>query len=267
METRAFGSTGLQVPVIGQGTWKIRDTRAALDSLRRGMDLGMTHIDTAELYTGAEEIVAKAIDGHRQDVFLVSKVLPSHASRAGTVAACEASLAKLGTDHLDAYLLHWTAGEHPIAETMAGMRDLVEAGKIRHVGVSNFSVDELNEAVQALEDIPLVCNQVLYNLDDSSADGDLLAWCEANDCALVGYSPFGGTRWFSPGTPENDTLSAIGARHGRSARQVTLRYLTRRPSMFAIPKASTPEHVTENALGQDFELSADDVRAIRALLA
>src|SRR5437667_107791 len=144
MATRKFGATGVKIPVIGQGTWQMN--KDGLEALRAGIELGMTHIDTAEMYTGSEEIVAEAIRGIRKNIFLVSKVLPSNASYKGTLRACDASLKRLKTDYLDVYLLHWWSGPHPIAETMQAMEELVAAGKIRHIGVSNLDVDRLKQA-------------------------------------------------------------------------------------------------------------------------
>ena len=146
--TREFGHTGKKVPVIGQGTWQIK--KSGLDALHAGIELGMTHIDTAEMYTGAEEIVAEVIRGRRKEIFLLSKVLPSNASYKGTLRACDASLKRLQTDYLDVYLLHWWSGAYPIAETMRAMEELVAAGKIRHIGVSNLDVERLKQAQQAL---------------------------------------------------------------------------------------------------------------------
>jgi len=253
------------VPVMGQGTWQIDSNQDVVTALRRGIDLGMTHIDTAELYTGAERVVAQAIEGCRQSIFLVSKVMPNNASRAGTVAACEASLKRLNTDYLDVYLQHWHDGTYPLAESMAGMCDLVAAGKIRAVGVSNFSVAEMVEAQEALGDIPLVCNQVRYNLTDRAIEDDVLPWCEAHNVAVVGYSPFNVGDFFVPGSASWDTLERVGQRHDRSVRQVVLAFLTRRPLLFAIPKASTTPHVEENAGGAGFVLSDEDLASIEAL--
>src|SRR6266851_4375492 len=161
MITREFGSTGIKVPIIGQGTWQMR--KDGLEALRAGIDLGMTHIDTAEMYTGSEEIIAEAIRGIRNRIFLVSKVLPSNASYKGTLRACDASLNRLKTDYLDVYLLHWWSGSHPIAETMRAMEELVAAGKIRYIGVSNLAADRLKQAQKALKSERIVCNQVLYH--------------------------------------------------------------------------------------------------------
>lgn len=264
MEEQLFGPTGQHISVIGQGTWQVTANSDVVRTLQRGMDLGMTHIDTAELYTGSEQLVREAISGRRDEVFLVSKVMPENASRAGTVRACEASLKRLGTDHLDCYLLHWDGGDHAIEDTMAGMRELISAGKIRYAGVSNFDVLQMEAAQAGLGDFPLACNQVIYHLGQRAIEREVVPWCEANKVAVVGYSPFACGQFFEPGTPEWNVLSTIAERHGKSVRQVTLRFLTRRPSLFAIPKASTIPHMEDNCHGQGFELTAEDLSDIEA---
>jgi diketogulonate reductase-like aldo/keto reductase len=260
MELRDFDGTGKRVGVIGQGTWQVG--RSALPALRAGIDLGMTHIDTAELYTGAEEIVAEAIRGRRGQIFLVSKVVPSNASYKGTLRACDASLKRLKTDYLDLYLLHWWSGSIPITETMRAMEELTAAGKIRHIGVSNLDVNELKQAQKALTRERIVCNQVLYHLRSRGIENRLLPYCESQNIAVVGYSPFGQTDFPSPGTKQGKALETIGKRHGKTPRQVALNFLTRRPSLFAIPKASKVEHVQENAGGAGWSLTAEDLREI-----
>jgi diketogulonate reductase-like aldo/keto reductase len=261
METQPFGRTGVQVPVIGQGTWKIESNPEVVATLRRGVELGMTHIDTAELYTGAEAVLGEALGERWGELFLVSKVLPEHGRYEDTLAACEKSLRALRADALDLYLLHWHEGQHPIAETMRAMKALVHEGKVRHVGVSNFSVQEMEEAARALDPIPLACNQVRYHLGDRSAEQDVIPWCEAEQVAVVGYSPFAPLQ---SGTSGWRALEEVGAGHGKSVHQVALRYLTRRPGLFAIPKASTRAHVEANAAGQGFVLSPADVAAIES---
>src|SRR5215471_8857174 len=193
MEQRRFG-TKRQVPVIGQGTWygDSDDRDAAIAALRRGLDLGVTHIDTAEMYLSgvAEEWIAQAIHGHRDEVFLVSKVLPSNASRRGTVAACERSLARLGTDRLDCYLLHWR-GSNPLADTVAAFDKLQCGGKILSWGVSNFDVSDLEELKAVAPHGGPVCNQVLYHLEERAIEHAVLPWCERHRVAVVAYTPFG----------------------------------------------------------------------------
>ena len=264
MRSKPFGGTNAAVPVIGQGTWKMggkRGARAAeIEALRLGLELGMTHLDTAELYDGAEAVIAEVLrERRRGEIFLTSKVMPQNASRRGTVAACEASLRRLGTDHLDLYLLHWP-GRHPIGETMQGLEDLVAAGKTRFIGVSNFDVDELRQALAALPGQRLACNQVLYNLAQRGIERDLIPFCARERIAVVGYTPFG--NW--PRGAGLAALQAIGARQGKTARQVALAFLTRQPELFAIPKASDAEHVRENAGAADVELTATDLAAIDA---
>ncbi|HEY2384912.1 MAG TPA: aldo/keto reductase [Terriglobia bacterium] len=255
MVTREFSSLEVNVPIIGQGTWQIK--KGALEALRAGIELGMTHIDTAEMYTGAEEIIAEAIHGRRKDIFLVSKVMPSNASYKGTLRACDASLKRLRTEYLDAYLLHWWSGSHPIEETMRAMEDLVAAGKIRHIGVSNLDVSRLKQAQKALRREKIVCNQVLYHLRSRGIENRLVPYCESQNIAVVGYSPFGQGD-FRP----SKTLDAIAQRHGKAPRQVALDFLTRRKSVFAIPKAGNVEHVRQNAGGAGWELTAEDLELI-----
>jgi diketogulonate reductase-like aldo/keto reductase len=273
MERHPFGAVGRMVAVIGQGTWYTEDDdrASAIAALRRGLDLGMTHIDTAEMYLsgGAEEMVGEAIAGRRDQVFLVSKVLPDNASRRGTVAACEGSLARLNTDYLDCYLLHWR-GQYPLEDTFAAFEQLRSEGKIRSWGVSNFDVPDLEEAWNVLdlslegppEDESLVCNQVLYHLQQRAIEHEILPWCEAHDMAVVGYSPFGHGRFPGPHTPQGRVLAEIAAAHNATPRQVALRFLVRRRSLFTIPKAILPEHAAENAGAGDLQLTEDELARI-----
>jgi len=241
-----------------------RDDRAsAVTALRRGLELGLTHIDTAEMYTGSEELVAEAIAGRRDDVFLVSKVLPQNATRRGTIAACEQSLRRLRTSRLDAYLLHWR-GSHPLEETVAAFEQLERDGKIAAWGVSNFDVDDLEELRALARPGRPVCNQVLYHLEQRGIEHAVLPWCETHDAALVGYSPFGSGRFPSPRSPGSKTLATIAAAHGATPRQVALAFLIRRPSLFTIPKASSPDHAAENAAAANLELTASDLSQIES---
>lgn len=238
----------------------------AAEALRLGIQLGLTHIDTAELYGDgrAEEIVGEAIAGvPRERLFIVSKVLPQHASYEGTVQSCDASLRRLGTDHLDIYLLHWP-GRHPIVETMAAMEALVDAGKIRALGVSNFDVEDLEKARAALRRHPLACNQVLYHLRERRVEHCLLPYCRAHRIALVAYSPFGSGDFPSPRSSGGRVLDEIARSHDATMRQVALAYLTRDEGTFAIPKAEQPEHVRENARAGDLTLSPTEIAAIDA---
>jgi diketogulonate reductase-like aldo/keto reductase len=258
MTTREFGSTGVKVPIIGQGTWQMN--KRGLDALRAGIELGMTHIDTAEMYTGSEEVVAEAIHGRRRNVFLVSKVLPSNASYKGTNRACDANLKRLKTNYLDVYLLHWWSGSDPIEETMRAMEELVAAGKIRHIGVSNLDVEQLKRAQKALSRERIVCNQVLYHLKSRGIENRLIAYCESQNIAVVGYSPFGNGDFPSPVSKGGQVLAGIAKRHGKTPRQIALNFLTRRKSLFTIPKASTLEHVRENAGGAGWKLDAAELK-------
>jgi diketogulonate reductase-like aldo/keto reductase len=267
MRHEPFGTTNRAVAVVGQGTWNLDEApRAdAVAAVRRGLDLGATHIDTAEMYGSgaAEELVGEAISGRRDEVFLVSKVLPHNASRQGTVAACERSLARLRTDRLDCYLLHWR-GSHPLAETVAAFEELRRAGKILSWGVSNFDVDDLDELAAAAGSARPACNQVLYHLKERAIEHAVLPWCEANGVAVTAYSPFGQTEFPAPGSAGGRVLAGVAAAHGATPRQAALAFLTRARSVFAIPKASTPEHVAENAAAGDLRLAPDEVAAIEA---
>jgi diketogulonate reductase-like aldo/keto reductase len=260
MHTRQFGSTGVKVPVIGQGTWQMR--KDGLEALSTGIKLGMTHIDTAEMYTGSEEVVADAIRGNRENIFLVSKVLPSNASYKGTLRACDGSLKRLRTDYLDVYLVHWWSGSHPIEEAMRAMEELVAAGKIRYIGVSNFDVKQMKQAQKALNRERIVCNQVLYHLRSRALENRVLPYCESQNIAVVGYSPFGKGNFPSPATNQGKTLQTIAQRHGKTPRQVALNFLTRFPSLFTIPKASNLEHARENAGGTGWKLTEEDLKLI-----
>jgi diketogulonate reductase-like aldo/keto reductase len=234
--------------------------------LRRGLDLGMAHIDTAEMYGSgaAEELVGAAIAGRRDEVFLVSKVLPNNASRNGTIAACERSLKRLKTDRLDCYLLHWR-GSHPLEDTVAAFERLSADGKILSWGVSNFDVDDLDELGQVAGAGKPACNQVLYHLRERAIEHAVIPRCEENGVAVVAYSPFGHAGGFpEPQTAGGRVLKAIADRHKGTPRQVALSFLTRRPSLFAIPKASNPEHAEENAGAGTLNLSAAELAKIDA---
>ncbi|QEH34482.1 putative oxidoreductase [Aquisphaera giovannonii] len=248
MRTHPFGDAGRETAVIGQGTWEIDrgDRDAAIASIRRGLDLGMTHIDTAEMYGEAEPLVAEAIAGRRDEVFLVSKVLPSNASEDGTIAACERSLARLKTDRLDCYLLHWR-GSVPLGETIAAFEALRGAGKILSWGVSNFDEDDLEEALAIAGEGRIACNQVLYHLQERAIEHAVLPLCEAHGVAVVGYSPFGHGKFPRPGTPGGRVLQEVADSRGATPRQVALAFLTRRSSLLTIPKASRGDHAAENA--------------------
>jgi diketogulonate reductase-like aldo/keto reductase len=266
MESRPFGSPSRQVSLIGQGTWNIENVPmgTAVAALRRGIDLGMTHIDTAEMYGSgkAERLIAKAIEGRRNEAFLVSKVLPSNASRTGVVQACEATLARLKTDRLDCYLLHWR-GAYPLQETVAAFDQLMRAGKILSWGVSNFDVDDLEQLFSLSSSCPPACNQVLYHLEERAIEHAVIPWCSTRGIAVVAYSPFGSQSGFpAPRSAGGQVLQQIADLHGATPRQVALRFLLRNPSLLAIPKASTTEHVVDNAKAGDLVLSSTEVARI-----
>jgi diketogulonate reductase-like aldo/keto reductase len=265
MERRSFGSTKREVAVIGQGTWNLESANrnSAVSALRQGLDLGLTHIDTAEMYGSgaAEKLVAEAIVGRREEVFLVSKVLPQNASRTGTIAACDRSLARLRTDRLDCYLLHWP-GSHPLEGTIAAFEQLKRAGKILSWGVSNFDVTNLEAVLKIAGAGNLACNQVLYHLQERAIERAVIPWCEKHEVAVVAYSPFGHSSFPGPRTTGGRLLEQIAEAHKATVRQVALRFLVRRLSVFAIPKSSNAEHVTDNAGTVKLELTEAEVAQI-----
>ena len=266
--TRIFGTTQRLVASIGQGTWKIEGSAAAdvIAALRRGLDLGLTHIDTAEMYgSGASErIIGKAIEGRRDEVFLVSKVLPNHASIKGTLAACDKSLAHLRTDRLDCFLLHWR-GSVPLEDTIAAFETLVRQGKILAWGVSNFDVQDLAEVAAIAGPGHPACNQVLYHLKERAIEHAVLPWCAQHGTAVVAYTPFGQSPGIFAGESKAaEVLREIADSHGATPRQVALRFLLRRPEVFVIPKASDIAHVTENAGTYNVELNDSDMAKIDA---
>lgn len=262
---RSFGAGSPAVSRIGQGSWYSEqgDRRETVAAFRRGLDLGLTHLDTAEMYGDgrAEEIVGEAMAGRRDEVFLVSKVLPHNASRAGTRAACERSLARLKTDRLDCYLLHWRGG-HPLAETFAAFEALRKEGKILSWGVSNFDVGDLDEALAEAGEGAIACNQVLYHLRERAIEHAVIPWCERNGVAVTAYSPFGQEDFPAAASPGGKVLGEIAASHGATARQVALAFLTRRPSVFAIPKAARVSHVEDNAGALSLSLSEAEIARI-----
>ena len=258
------------VPVIGMGTWNIegrtRDAeRRGIEALRLGLDLGMKHIDTAEMYGNgrSEELVAEAVAGRREQVFLVSKVMPSNASYEGTLKACERSLKRLNTDFLDLYLIHWPSSQYPIKETMRAMEKLADEAMIKFIGVSNFDLEELREAQHALKKHRIACNQVLYHLAYRDIERDLLPYCTESEIAIVGYSPFGHGNFPSPQSKGGKVLAEIAKWHSSTVRQVALNFLTRHPALFTIPKAGNPDHIREisGAVG-NWRLTDEDIAAI-----
>lgn len=253
---------GEAVPVLGQGTWGMGERRGAradeVRALRQGLDLGLGLIDTAEMYGegGAEEVVGEAIAGRRDAVFLVSKVYPHNASAKGTLAACERSLRRLGTDRIDLYLLHWR-GSHPLAETVAAFARLRQDGKIRHWGVSNLDAGEMDELAAVPGGTACAANQVLYNPSRRGIEWDLLPWCRQRGMPVMAYSPIEQGRLQTGGV-----LADLAARHGCSAFQVALAWVLAQPGVLAIPKAARPEHVAANAAALELQLSPEDLAAI-----
>ena len=253
---------GQQVPVLGQGSWGMGEKpgrRAAeVAALRRGLELGLTLIDTAEMYGegGAEEVVGEAVAGRRDSVFLVSKVYPHNASAKGTLAACERSLRRLRTDWLDLYLLHWR-GAHPLAETVAAFERLRRDGKIRHWGVSNLDTDEMAELAAAPGGAGCATDQVLYNLVRRGPEWDLLPWCRERGMPVMAYSPIEQGRLRT-----NGILAEIGREIGAAPFQVALAWVLAQPGMLAIPKASRLDHVEANAAARDLVLTEDQFARI-----
>jgi diketogulonate reductase-like aldo/keto reductase len=268
MKSRSFGQTTRKVCVVGQGTWELEksDRKQAITALQHGLDLGMTHIDTAEMYGDGdvEELVGEAIAGRREEVFLVTKVLPENSSREGTIKACDQSLQRLQTDRVDCYLLHWR-GKYPLADTVAAFEQLLDEGKILSWGVSNFDVPDLEEVlaiIGTVDESRLVCNQVLYHLKERAIEHTVIPWCTNHDVAVVAYSPFGSGDFPDLRTSEGRVLNEIAESHNATPRQVGLSFLLRWPSMFAIPKAAKTEHVSENAKAADLQLTAAEIARI-----
>jgi len=234
------------------------ERKVAIRALRAGLDLGMNHIDTAEMYA-TEDLVGEAIAGRRNEVFVVSKVLPEHASRTGAIAACEKSLKRLSTDRLDCYLLHWR-GRFALADTFAAFEQLVRDGKILSWGVSNFDVSDLAEAWNIAPNF--ACNQVLYNVAERAVEHAVLPWCEQHGVSVVAYSPFGHGRFPTERTKRGRVLHEIADAHKATPRQVALAFLLRSKSVFAIPKASNPDHAADNAAAGDLRLTTSEIERI-----
>lgn len=264
MRALPFGTLDARVSVVGQGTWNLERGAAnqAVETLVAGIDAGMTHIDTAEMYGGGrvERLVGKAIRGRREQVFLVSKVLPSNATYDGTLAACERSLRQLATDYLDVYLLHWR-GTVPLAETFRAFEALRAAGKIRAYGVSNFDVADLDASIDSGGSV-VVCNQVLYHLQERSIEHRLVPWCAARRVAVVGYSPFGSGQFPSPAGAGGRVLAEIAAAYRATPRQVALAFLLRKSDGFVIPKAASVAHALENAAAGQLVLDSAALDAL-----
>ena len=253
---------GAEMPVLGLGTWTMGEEKSRrkqeVAALRLGFDLGMTLVDTAEMYAdgGAEDVVAEAVRGRRDEVFIVTKVLPENASRTGTVAAAERSLRRLGTDHIDLYLLHWK-GPHPVEETLAAFDRLFQEQKIRHYGVSNFYVADMEAAERHPLGRNIAVNQVKYNLRQRGVEGDLLPWCIERQVAVMAYSPVDKGR-----LPVRRALSTVARRPDTTPECVALAWTLRQPMVVAIPKAANPDHVRTNARAVTLELSKEDLEEL-----
>ena len=253
---------GTTIPVFGMGTWHMGESRGSFDAevraLRRGLELGISLIDTAEMYGsgGAEEVVAEAISGQRDATYLVSKVLPSNASRQRTLRACDESLRRLGTDRLDLYLLHWRGGT-PLEETVRAFEDLKAAGKILRWGVSNFDLDDMTELAAISPDCTV--NQVLYNLTRRGIEFDLLPWQQQRSIPVMAYSPI------EQGMlADDEALADIARAHGATPVQVALAWVMDKPGVMAIPKTSDPMRMAENLAALDLRLTDADRAALDA---
>jgi diketogulonate reductase-like aldo/keto reductase len=251
--------SGEAIPVLGQGTWHMAEDPASREreiaALRLGLDLDMTVIDTAEMYAeGATELlVGEAITGRRDQVFLVSKVLPHHATREGTIAACQESLKRLGTDHLDLYLLHWR-GAVPLEETLAGFAELMHTGLIRHWGVSNFDVADMQDLSQLSGSAAVQSDQVLYNLMRRGIEWDLLPWCQEYQIPVMAYSPIE-----QGGLLSHPALRGVAERHDATPAQVALAWVINHDNVNAIPKMGTPGHVYQNRAAVGINLTPNDL--------
>ena len=245
--------------MLGQGTWEMGERRTSwareVAALQLGFDLGMTLVDTAEMYAGgrAEEVVGEAIRGRRDEIFVVSKVLPENASAKGTLLAAERSLRRLGTDRIDLYLLHWP-GPHRVEETLEAFSRLVEGGKIRHYGLSNFDVMDMIRAERAPHGSAIAADQIFYNLQRRGPERQLIPWCVERRILVMAYSPLEQGR-----LRKKDALKSVARRHGVSAARVAIAWSIRRDGVVAIPKATSPEHVRENAAASELHLTDADL--------
>ena len=256
MRTVQFPS-GERVPVLGQGTWHLGEDpgvrQQEIAAMRLGLDLGMTLIDTAGMYVGAEDLIREAIAGRRNECFLVDKISPQHATRQGTIEVCENSLRQLVTDRIDLYLLHWR-GAVPLDETVDAFERLIADGKIRYWGVSNFNVADMTDLFQIPEIEPQT-DQVLYNLTHRGVEWDLLPWCRIHRCPMMAYSPV------EEGTLlDHPLLVRVARRHGATPAQIAIAWVLRHPDVITIPKAGKPEHVRENHDALDIFLTKRDLR-------
>jgi len=269
LEKRELGRTREKIPVIGMGTWEIGDAKGGglaleVQALRKGIELGMTLIDTAEMYGSgnSEKLIGQAVKGIRDDVFIATKVSPEHFGYDDVLASCESSLRRLGVEHIDLYQLHWPSYEVPIKETMKAMEELISRGKIRYIGVSNFSVAQTLKAREALPRSEIASNQVRYSLTHRSIESELLPFCEREKLTVIAYTPLDSGRLPSGRIPQ-----ALLEKYGMTPAQMMLNWVTYRDAVIAIPKASDLKHVEENAAAVRVRISGDDYRAISRKLA
>jgi diketogulonate reductase-like aldo/keto reductase len=273
MEFKELGKSGAKIPMLGLGTWgmgglssrsDVRDIES-VEALRLGLRLGMRFIDTAEMYGDghSEEVVAKAVQHERESVFIATKVSAEHLSREEVSNACERSLRRLETSYIDLYQVHWPNPHIPISETMKAMERLLDDGKVHHIGVSNFSAHQTQEAQAALSRAYLASNQVEYSLIDRSIEDELMPYCEREHITVIAYSPLGrgaiprgkrGGRW--------RTLDQVASAYGKTRTQVALNWLITKNPVVAIPKASSPHHVVENAGAVGWRMNPDTLRTL-----
>ena len=260
--------SGRTIPVLGQGTWRMGEDpsrrKSEIAALRLGLDLGMTLIDTAEMYGegGAEEVVGEAIeDRPREEVFIVSKVYPHNATRRGAVEACERSVRRLKVEYIDLYLLHWR-GDVPLQETLEAFQFLKENGTIRDYGVSNFDVDDMEEAYALPGGDEIATNQVLYNLAHRGIEWELLPWCRERRIPIMAYSPLGNEAAEQKRILGKSNIKKVAERHNVTPAQIALAWLLRHPDLVVIPKASKPEHIRENRAAHDIELTDQDLKEL-----
>lgn len=274
MEFKRLGKSSVKIPVLGLGTWgmgglssrSIKNDHEAVTALRLGLQLEMSFVDTAEMYGGGhtEEVVAQALEGQRDSVFLATKVSAEHLSYDGVLKSCDMSLKRLATKYVDLYQVHWPNSRTPISETMKAMEQLVKDGKIRHVGVSNFSVKQFREAQEVLSSVELVSNQVEYSLVERSIEEDLLPFAEQEKITIIAYSPL--NRGLIPGNSNREQrmrlMDQIASKYGKTRNQVALNWLITKEPVVVIPKAATLDHVRENAGAQAWKLLQQDIEAL-----
>ena len=260
MDYQELGTSGMQIPDIGLGTWKYT---GGSEPFRRAVELGSGFIDTAEGYNNEEE-VGKALTGIRDRVCLATKVSPGHFREKDLLKAADQSLKRLNVDVLDLYQLHWPNDEVPIAETMGAMESLVSNGKVRFIGVSNFSIEQMREAQATLSKVRIVANQVRYSLTDRSIEGGLLAYCEEQGVTIIAYSPLATGLGKLASSDTTDTIGKVAAKLEKTRAQVALNWCLRQQRVMVIPKANSPEHVEDDCGASGWRLSNDDVAILDA---